>query len=60
MDKFDVFTKTLEDQLLRSYTQCEDFAATPSSILLSVLNAVAEARNAVALDVPTASEEDLN
>jgi len=41
---FDVFVSNFETELKRRYDACEDFAATPSSILLAVLNAVAEAR----------------
>lgn len=43
-DKFDIFTRALESELHERYQVCEDHAATPSSILLAVLNAVAEAR----------------
>lgn len=44
MDKFDIFAATLESELEERYRQCEDFAATPSSLILAVLNAVAQAR----------------
>lgn len=40
----DVFILALERELKARYDVCEDFAATPSSILLAVLNAVAAAR----------------
>ncbi len=43
-DKFDVFADTLEKELHERYQVCNDAATTPSSILLAVLNAVAEAR----------------
>lgn len=46
MDKFDIFVKELESELKNRYEQCEDFAATPSNILLTILNAVAFARQA--------------
>ena len=42
----DVFIKALESELEDRYNQCEDFAATPSAILLAVLNSVAGARKA--------------
>ena len=42
--ELDVFLDKLEKELHLRYTLCEDFAATPSSIILSVLNAIAEAR----------------
>lgn len=41
------FIEALEDSLERRYNACQDFAATPSAILLDVLNAVAEAREKV-------------
>jgi len=40
----DKFVAALERSLKERYDVCQDFAATPSSILLAVLNAVAEAR----------------
>ena len=40
----DTFITALERELKRRYDLCEDSAATPSSILLAVLNAVAQAR----------------
>lgn len=43
-DDLKQFIEALEDSLERRYNQCQDFAATPSSIILAVLNAVAEAR----------------
>lgn len=43
-DRLDIFIKAFETSLYRRYHACEDFAATPSSILLAVTNAVAEAR----------------
>ncbi|HKK06653.1 MAG TPA: hypothetical protein VKA50_12480 [Gammaproteobacteria bacterium] len=42
-DKLDALLGTLQQQLLDRYNACEDFAATPCSILLATLNAVAEA-----------------
>jgi len=42
-DKLDALLGTLQEQLLDRYNACEDFAATPCSILLATLNAVAEA-----------------
>jgi hypothetical protein len=42
-----LFINALEQSLQRRHELCEDFAATPSSILLAVLNAVAEAREIV-------------
>jgi len=48
----------LEDELARRYGDCEDHAATPSSILLSVLNAVAAVNRPVAeLDTPAPTLE---
>jgi hypothetical protein len=47
MDPLDVFMQALERSLHERYEQCQDFAATPSSILLAVLNAVNEARQEV-------------
>lgn len=41
------FIDALEKSLDRRYTECEDFSATPSNILLAVLNAVADAKRAV-------------
>lgn len=38
------FAERLEKELKWRYAACEDHAATPSSILLAVLNAVAAAR----------------
>lgn len=38
------FEEALERELFRRYVLCEDHAATPSSILLAVMNAVAAAR----------------
>lgn len=38
------FPERMEKELKWRYDACEDFAATPSSILLAVLNAVAAAR----------------
>jgi hypothetical protein len=43
--ELDVFVDALIASLKARYDVCEDFAATPSSILLAVLNAVADARN---------------
>ncbi len=40
------FEEALEVELHRRYEQCQDFAATPSGILLAVLNAVTAAREA--------------
>jgi len=40
----DIFVEKLESELRKRYNQCEDFAATPCSILLATLNAVASAR----------------
>jgi hypothetical protein len=47
-----VFIEKLEESLERRYTECNDGAATPSSILLAVLNAVADARAAVEENAP--------
>ena len=49
MDKFDIFADTLVKELSEQYGQCEDSAATPSSILAAVLNATAAARCAAKL-----------
>ena len=38
------FGERLEDELKWRWAACEDHAATPSNILLAVLNAVAAAR----------------
>jgi hypothetical protein len=38
------FEERLEQELKWRYEACEDFSATPSGILLAVLNAVAAAR----------------
>lgn len=40
------FLDKLETELKWRYDACEDYAATPSSILLAVLNAVREAKTA--------------
>ena len=45
-EKKPTFEQALEDELFRRYMLCEDHAATPSSILLAVTNAVAAAREA--------------
>ena len=42
--KIDDFVNCLEKELEVRYDACEDFVATPSSILLTVLNAVAGAK----------------
>jgi hypothetical protein len=47
VDKFDVFAEKLEQELLWRFKVCEDHSATPSSIILCVLNAVVEARKEV-------------
>lgn len=47
MDKLDIFIATLEIELRDRHNVCEDFAATPCGILLSVLNAVAAAKEKV-------------
>lgn len=39
------FEERLEKELMWRYDACEDHAATPSGILLAVLNAVAAARS---------------
>jgi len=44
--ELDVFIEALEESLRKRYEVCSD-VATPSSILLAVLNAVADARKAV-------------
>jgi hypothetical protein len=41
---FETFVVSLEKELVRRHQECEDFSATPSSILLAMLNAVAAAR----------------
>lgn len=43
-DDLKQFIEHLEYSLERRYNDCLDYAATPSSIILAVLNAVAEAR----------------
>ena len=43
MDTAD-FVNALEDELEKRYDHCQDFAATPCSILLAVLDAVAAAK----------------
>lgn len=43
----EVFIEKLEESLENRYNKCNDAAATPSNILLAVLNAVADARIAV-------------
>lgn len=45
----------LEAELKARYDVCEDVSATPSSILLAVLNAVAEVNRAAA---PPAGEKE--
>ena len=40
----DIFILVLERELKARYDVCQDFAATPSSVLLAVLNAVTVAR----------------
>lgn len=47
MSDVDVFIDALEASLHKRYQDCNDAAATPSNILLAVLNAVADARFAV-------------
>lgn len=44
MNQLEAFVANLEKSLERRHLQCEDAAATPSSIILAVLNAVADAR----------------
>ena len=44
MNQLEAFVINLEKSLHHRYQQCEDGAATPSSILLAVLNAVADAK----------------
>lgn len=44
MNQLEAFIENLERSLHRRYQECNDGAATPSSILLAVLNAVADAR----------------
>jgi len=44
VSEFERFAEFLQLELADSYQQCEYYAATPSSILLAVLNAVATAR----------------
>lgn len=44
MNQLEAFIVNLEKSLERRYQQCND-AATPSSIMLAVLNAVADARS---------------
>jgi hypothetical protein len=43
-DQTERFAYKLESELIDRYNACEDGFATPSSILLAVLNAVSEAR----------------
>lgn len=45
MNQLEAFVANLELSLKRRYDQCNDSAATPSSILLAVLNAVADAKS---------------
>jgi len=45
--ELDIFIEALEKSLKERYDVCLDYAATPSSILLAVLNAVADAKKAV-------------
>jgi hypothetical protein len=47
MSELEVFILNLERSLEERYQLCNDGAATPSSILLAVLNAVADARAAM-------------
>jgi hypothetical protein len=42
--QWELFIEKLEESLEKRYNECNDAFATPSSILLAVLNAVAEAR----------------
>ena len=43
MNQLEAFVANLEKSLHRRYQECNDGSATPSSILLAVLNAVNEA-----------------
>lgn len=47
--KLEKFVNALVESLRNRYDKCEDFAATPSNVLLAVLNAVADARQAADL-----------
>ncbi len=47
-----IFMTELEKSLEHRYKVCQDFAATPSSILLAVLNAVVEAKMKIDDDPP--------
>lgn len=48
--KLEKFINKLEQELKERYDACEDHAATPSSILLAVLNAVASANETASAD----------
>jgi hypothetical protein len=59
MNQLEAFVANLEKSLERRYQECNDHAATPSSILLAVLSAIAEARehlNDVVADAPQVSK----
>ena len=46
-EKLERFIQTLELSLLERSQMCEDFAATPTAILIDVLNAVIAARHSI-------------
>ena len=42
--KLEQFLNQLERELIERHNECEDFAVTPSEILLLVINAIVSAR----------------
>lgn len=52
MSDIDQFSARLMVEIHARYLICEDFAATPSSILLAVVNAIAKVRSDMGLETP--------
>ncbi len=55
-DRMDEFTARLMIEIHERYEKCEDFAATPSSILLAVANAIAKVREDMGYGNPEISD----
>lgn len=51
-DRTEEFTMRLMLEMHERYECCEDFAATPSSILLAVVNAIAKVREDMGYENP--------
>ncbi len=53
-DRLEEFTMRLMLEVHDRYQKCEDFAATPSSILLAITNAIAKVREEMGYENPSA------